>query len=252
MSTSFADRLPPEPLIAVTTFITNQIALFRLTAVCRYWRYVLIGTATLWTSIDCRNASRTLILLQRSKSGPIDVTVDLFIRKVVSLVAGHAHRMRSIGINLPSNQFGNVRRLLDASAPVLEQIRLRPQDIPPHSLFFRTKFPALRALYLEGYPIDFGRYASMMTNGLTTLASYNREHRDRCHPLEYLEHCKDLMHLKINLPNLRGTVPASHIVSLPNLRELRSVDSSLAALHHLSFPPCANLLIELRVRAHVK
>ena len=127
--------------------------------------------------------------------------------------------MRSINISLPSNQFGNVRRLLDVSAPVLEQIRLRLQDIslyeffPPHSLFFRSQFSALGAVYLEDYPIDFDRYVPVMTNGLTTLVLYNREHRDRCHLLEYLEHCKDLIHLKINLPNLRGTVPASRIVS---------------------------------------
>ena len=253
----FINRLPLELLLAIAIF-TDQRTILRLIAVCRYWRHVLTGTATLWTSIDCRSVSRTSILLKRSKSSPINVTIDRFVPEAISLVASHTHRMRSIDVNLPLDQFGGVRDLLNTLAPILEKMRLRPRDDsthgfpPPHTSFFRGQFPALRALHLEGYPTFPIRPAPMMTKSLTTLVLDNRQSHKRCDLLGYLEHCENLVHLKIDLPNLRGTAPASRIISLPNLRELRSVLSSLATLQHLSFPPSADLIIEPRVREHIE
>ena len=65
MDIPFINRLPPELLVAITTFITDQNTIFQLATVCRHWHDTLTGTATLWTSIDCRSRSRTSILLQR-------------------------------------------------------------------------------------------------------------------------------------------------------------------------------------------
>ena len=256
MDAPFANRLPPELLIAIATF-ADQSTIIRLATVCRYLRVALIGTPTLWTSVDCQSAYRTWILLQRSKSNPIDVTIDSdrYVPEAIYLVASHTRRMRSIEMDLYPSHFGDVRPLLNGSAPILEAMRVRRRvdppplarrrssPLPPYSSFFQSKFHALRALYLEGYPLDLTQSAPMITNGLTTLVLDSRQSYSRRGLLECLEHCESLVHLKIDLPNLRGTVPASHIIPLPNLRELQSGRSPLSVLRHLSFPPSADLII---------
>ena len=260
MDAPFANRLPPELLLTIATF-TDQNTIFRLATVCKYWHDVLTGTATLWTSIDCRNESRTSILLLRSKSSPIDVIIDRFVPEAISLVANHTHRMRSIDVDLYPHQFRGIRPLLNELAPILETMRMmrrqntslstrRRGAFPPYTSFFRGEFPALRTLYLEGYPLDLTQSSPMMTNGLTTLVLNSRQSYNRRDLFEYLEHCENLAHLRIDLPYLQGIIPASHTVSLPYLRELRLARSSLAILHHLSFPPSADLTIDLCVEGH--
>jgi hypothetical protein len=220
MDAPFVNCLPPELLIAIATFIPDQSAIFRLATVCGCWYNVLTGTPAVWTSIDCRRGSRTAILLQRSKFYPIDVTIDHpFSPQAVSLVTRHAYRMRSINMNLPSDRFGEIRSLLHTSAPILETMSLgHIPTSPPYSSFFRGRFPALRTLRLEGYPFDLARSTPRMTNGLTTLVFNNTQHHHLRDLLEYLEHCKNLVFLRIDLPNLQGTLPTSRVVSLPNLR----------------------------------
>ena len=260
MDPPFINRLPPELLVTITTFITNQDTIFRLTTVCRYWHDALTGAATLWTSIDCRSESRTSILLQRSKSNPIDITIDHFVPGGVSLIANHIHRMRSIEMSLPPHHLGEVRSLFNGSAPILETMRMqgRGEDssapteaFPPYSSFFQGQFPALRTLHFAGYPFDLTQSTPVITSGLTTLTLDNQRHHRLHHLLEWLEHCDNLVHLRVDLPNLQETVPASRMVTLPNLRELWLVHWPLAALRHLSFPPSTTLSIRSRAERRV-
>ena len=260
MDTPFIYLLPPELLVAIATFITDQSTIFRLATVCRHWHDALTGTAALWTSIDCRSESRTSILLQRSKSTPIDVTVDCvrYAPEAVSLVANYTHRMRSIDVTLSSRALKDFHSLLHGLAPILKTMRMQalgslgfPQfRYPPYSSFFQGQFSALRTLCLEGYPFDLVQSAPTMTNSLTTLVLDNQQPHHLRALLEYLGHCKNLEHLKIVLPYLRGIAPASRIVSLSNLRELEFVRSSSTALCHLSFPPSTDLTIQSDVSRH--
>jgi len=245
-------RLPPELLVATTAFITDQSAIFRLATVCRHWHDVLTGTPTLWTSIDCRSESRTSILLQRSKSNPIDVTLDraYHVPEAVLLVASHAHRMRSINTFMSELcEFGDLRSLLNGPAPILKEmwiegwVHLPTLSLSLCSSLFQGQFPALRILCLSDYPFDFTQSAPMMTNGLTKLILENVQPHHLRDLLGYLEYCKNLEYLDIDLPDLRGTVPTSRIVSLPRLRELRLDRFLPAFFHHLSFPPSTDITI---------
>ena len=261
MDVPFVNRLPPELLVAITTFITDQSTIFRLATVCRYWHNVLTETTTLWTSIDCRSTSRTVILLQRSKTSPIDLTVDRasYAPGAIAFVSSHTHRIRSINVILSTRELEAFRYLLHGPAPILKVMRLQGQNenfppptlfLPHYSSFFRGHFPTLRTLHLEGYPLDLARSVPMMTNGLTTLVLDNRGNHQLRDLLEYLEHCQKLECLKINLPDLQGIVPSSRIVSLPNLRELQLLRSPFTTLHHLSFPPSTDLTIQSPVRIY--
>ena len=162
-------------------------------------------------------------------------------------------------MNLPSHRFGDVLPLLDGLAPMLQTMRMRRREesspiehLPLYSSLFRGQFPALRTLHLDGYPLDPARSAPVITSGLTTLILDNGQHYHPHYLFEYLEHCKNLVYLKIDLPDLEEIIPASRIVALPNLRELRSVLSPLTALQHLSFPPSTNLIIGPRFRKHLE
>ena len=138
MDVPFITRLPPELLVEITTFITDQSTIFRLATVCRHWHDVLTGTATLWTSIDCRSESRTSILLQRSQSSPIDIAVDRthYVPEGIPLVASHIHRIRSIDVSsLSPRELEKNYSLLNGSAPYSKlcgckhRIRWTPPDI---------------------------------------------------------------------------------------------------------------------------
>ena len=263
MDLQHINRLPPELLVEIATLITDQSTIFRLATVCRCWHDALTGTTTLWTSIDCRSESRTSILLERSKSSPIDVTVDLahFVPEAVSLIANHTHRMRSIDVALSARRFGDVRSLLNGLAPILETMRMEgrweeedlsgsPRPFPAYSSLFQGQFPALRALHLKEYPLDLARSTSVMTNCLTTLDLNDRRHYYLHDLLEHLENYHNLVRLRISLSNLQETIPASRIVSLPKLRELRLAWLPFVFLQHLSFPPSTNLNIRSRSRDH--
>ena len=255
MDVPFINRLPPELLVAITTFIADQSTTFRLATICRHWHDVLTGTATLWTFINCRTESRTSILLQRSKSSPIDVAIDRthYVPEAISLVASHTHRIRSIDISFHSPRgLEHFYPLLNGSAPILKSMWMRapgsldsPRPYPLYSSFFLGQFPALRTLCLEGYPFDLAQSAPVVTNGLTNLVLCHRDSHHLRDLLGYLEHCKNLKRLEIELPHLEGVVPTSRIVSLPNLRELVLICPLPSVLCHLSFPPSTDLIAGL-------
>ena len=178
MDVPFINRLPFELLVAITALTPDQSTIFRLATVCRHWHDALTGAATLWTSIDCRSESRTSILLQRSKSSPIDVTVDRshYVLEAVSLVASQTHRMGSIDVTLSYRELEDFYSLLNGPAPILEAMWMQGESypcstrsLPLYSSSFQGQFPALRTLCLEDYPFDLAQFVPMMTNGLTKL-----------------------------------------------------------------------------------
>ena len=252
MDVPFINRLPPELLVAIASF-TDQSTIFRLAMVCRHWHDVLTETPTLWASIHCRSRSRTSILLQRSKSSPIDVIVDRahYVPEAVPLVASHTNRMRSIRVILVSRELEDFQSLLNGPAPILGEMWMQGRDhnptrsLPLCSPSFQGQFPALRILSLLQYPFDLTQSVPMTTNGLTELVLHStRQSHHLRNLLDYLEHCKNLKYLDIRLPDLRGDVLAPRTVSLPKLRKLQLVSFPPTALHHLSFPPSTHLAIQ--------
>ena len=251
METPLINRLPLELLVAIArSFVADPSAIFRLAMVCRCWCDVLMEAAILWTTIDCRSRSRTSILLQRSKSSPIDVTLDhtRFVAEAVSLIAENVHRIRSMNVFLLPYQLGMVHTLFNRPAPILQTIRLHIWDGSftgfPFSPFSQDQVPALKALFLEGCQYDLSRPVQMVNKDLTTLVISTQRFYSLHDLLQYPEHFKNLEYLKICLGGVTGTVPASRVVPLPNLRALCLSISPLSILRHLSFPPSADLSIQ--------
>ena len=96
------NKLPPEILSRVLENRSAERDLVAATHVCRYWRCSLISNPTLWTCLRfLYDTDRTSTYLERSKSVPIDIHINLRFKEsgvIFELVAPHAKRTRSLTI----------------------------------------------------------------------------------------------------------------------------------------------------------
>ena len=96
------NKLPPEILSRVLENRNAERDLIAATHVCRYWRSSLLSNPTLWTCLRfLYDIDRTSAYLERSKSVPIDIDINLRFKErsgLFELVAPHARRTRSLTI----------------------------------------------------------------------------------------------------------------------------------------------------------
>ena len=74
------NELPPEILSKVLEYHTSERDLVAATHVCQYWRSTLISSPSLWGCFRLKSyhdIDRTVTYLERSKSAPIDVSMDM-------------------------------------------------------------------------------------------------------------------------------------------------------------------------------
>jgi hypothetical protein len=101
------NQLPPEILSRVFEHRACERDLVSATQVCLYWRSTLTSAPSLWNCFRFRSAcdvDRTLTYLERSKSAPIDVSIDTNFRQgdqVFEHLAPHIARMRSLVVYGP-------------------------------------------------------------------------------------------------------------------------------------------------------
>ncbi|KAF9647942.1 hypothetical protein BDM02DRAFT_3072018, partial [Thelephora ganbajun] len=68
------NRIPPETFSLIPGYLNERDMdenLIALTHVCRGWREVLIAHSALWTRLDCTDAEKTRVYIERSKSSPL-------------------------------------------------------------------------------------------------------------------------------------------------------------------------------------
>ncbi|RPD54900.1 hypothetical protein L227DRAFT_334793 [Lentinus tigrinus ALCF2SS1-6] len=103
--------------------------------VCRYWRDVLVETPEFWRRIDTAEPLRIVsMLLERSRGCTIDVRIFYpwikryppLWRETIGLILSHAHRIRSLYVNLHMNDYSGVYQLLETEMPALECLDLVP------------------------------------------------------------------------------------------------------------------------------
>ena len=112
-----------------------------LTHVCRAWRQVFVSRSSLWTDIDCINANKTLVYLERSKSFPINLSLsrvrnlsphDHFIQTVPHVIG----RLKSICIQGTRENLQGITAHLSNPAPALEDMSIiggrefGPKEVP--------------------------------------------------------------------------------------------------------------------------
>jgi hypothetical protein len=151
------NRLPPEILSKVFEYRTSEQDLVAATHVCRHWRFILISNPSLWSCFRLESShdlGRTPTCLERSKSVPIDVNVNIDILRdpeVLAHFAPHIARTRSLiihgshGVHAASLHFCN-------PAPSLQHLEISSQKGISHlpGNFLGHQTPSLRSVTFRG------------------------------------------------------------------------------------------------------
>ncbi|KAI0036299.1 hypothetical protein K488DRAFT_82251 [Vararia minispora EC-137] len=138
-------------------------SVFNVTAVCRRWRAVALGSARLWTRLNTASLSPRLFDLALSRAGsmPLHISIDAFaVAPRLSLFAhAHAHRIASLCIDAREQTCDSFHApFFKQHLPALREldinIRLRRAQWDPHGGWFRCldapDAPELASLRLCG------------------------------------------------------------------------------------------------------
>lgn len=250
LQNSFApvNRLPPEVLSLIPTFLRSRRNLINATAVCRYWRNTLLSSPDLWCDIDCSGGRGPLRehmfreCLERSRM--VSLNVRLTSVRYLPDISPHLARFSALEIELAvPEQLVKIAAYFSHPAPNLRRLSIsavaywgRAGLSIPSSLF-GGNFTSLRSLQIRGFsalkmPQHFPHLArfDLQTNNFTTFKIDTM--------LEVLEHMPSLeiLHIKFcpaHHPPPSFT-PTLRSVTLPKLREVEL--SSLEDLNSI-FPP---------------
>ena len=73
------NQIPPEILTLLPDFWGKNHkdqCTIGLTHVCRAWREIFISCPSLWADFDCKDADKTRVYLECSRSSPINMSLD--------------------------------------------------------------------------------------------------------------------------------------------------------------------------------
>ncbi|KAF6756817.1 hypothetical protein DFP72DRAFT_892402 [Ephemerocybe angulata] len=169
---STTNSLPPEILSTIFRLVQisvrrqgESLSWIRLTHVCRHWRAVSLGCASLWSQIAFENPFFTDVMLVRSSNAPLNVHFDvpspskkpLAYHALRDVLQSQVHRLRSVTIQSSGAAHRlHFPKLLSkwTKAPILEELRLHATERDPLRLpFLRKGAPSLKHLELSGFRI---------------------------------------------------------------------------------------------------
>jgi len=134
---------------------TRERDLVAATQVCRHWRSTLTSSPSLWTCFQFQSShdlDRTLTYLKRSKSAPIDVSIDTDSAEnldALEYLAPHIARTRSLDIRA-SHDIHSASLLFCNPAPLLQRLEILAFEDVVHlpDNFLGRQTPSLRSVSL--------------------------------------------------------------------------------------------------------
>ena len=132
------NRIPPEILTLIPTFWTDDVdeewSMVTLTHVCRGWREIFISCSSLWTCLDCENADKTRVYLERSKSSPITLWLDRGERLLADdpffeIDPRAISHLKYLDIQGSTENLQDITRQLSHPAPLLEKLTIEIDNI---------------------------------------------------------------------------------------------------------------------------
>ena len=120
------NRLPPEVLALIPSFLTSHKDLVFTTHVCRHWRKTIIASPSLWSHLDNDAMHQNLVAVYMDRCGgvPLDVTFSSDMGKNISFVEKivfHSSHIRDIRI--PYHCWHYVAKFSDAFIFPLPSLR---------------------------------------------------------------------------------------------------------------------------------
>lgn len=265
-------RLPVELLSEIfilnaTTLHPDDLSWLHVASVCQYWRSVAINTPRLWTRISFKAEPWVTLLLERSKTMPLTVQLDLCARQFdyrcsgFGLVGKSMHRVRRLTID-SGEMRGTVHmlwRLMTYPAPLLESFVFynppptRSAAISHVPSLFGNECPSLKRVELHRCTWCWA--TSLFTHTVTHLTLNGQD-------VPMRTTVDDILGALDRMPNLESLnliqitpdipwffVPASaqgHLVRLPRLKSL-TIDalalSCAILLYHICFPSDTRLIL---------
>ena len=231
--------------------------LITMTHVCRGWRKLLTACPPLWARLDCTNADKTRVYIERSKSSPLELEVELFLYNFADttfpwdaflLVVPHTGRLRSLTINITYNTLQKLAPHFSSPIPLLREltINLIGESTPLFDALFNGDLSSLRSLSLSGV------VTHLPWKGMSKLTSFKLCHdpRDTISVTRLLDFFENAHHLtditlKHSIPT-SSNAPPDRVISLPCLKNL-SIFANPAhsiLLNHLSIPVGASLALD--------
>jgi len=142
------NRLPPEILALVPSFLADHKVLVLTKHVCRHWRYIIVASciASLFRDIQSGGGDHVAACIDRCGGTPLDISFNSrsdknssFLKKVI-LHSSHIHRIR-----IPCVPQYHIAEILDAFETTLPL--LRDVDL---SIGYDLSPPPFKRLFFAG------------------------------------------------------------------------------------------------------
>ena len=261
------NRLPPEILALIPSFLTSYKDLVHMTHVCRFWRNTITSSSSLWSSLDIHQMHWDLAVtyMDRCGNAPLDVTFCSHPNKngpFLEKVLPHSSRIRKIKV--PYISWCHIVEILDgfdAPLPLLREVILDASS--------ETEPPTFRQPLLAGAPnlvslalCDYWMLPGTLHNFvIPTLTHFSLSFResDTTFVDEILELLRRLpliedldIRADVRHPHEETPVPDQlQSVDLPHLRNLhirwsKRRRAQYVLLTHIQYPPDCSVLMRVR------
>ena len=160
----FAVRVPPEVLGMISSYLTEG-DVFSTSQVCHRWRSaVLISSPFLWTRIPCRSGPRAIASLERCKSLPISLRLELPLpTAVLDGVLLLRNKIASLTITYKPNWIS--RQLLAFSRPSAKRLHIYSENM----VEWRTEDRAARNFWQDCCPSANYSFADASSPSISSL-----------------------------------------------------------------------------------
>jgi len=252
------NRIPPDVFSLVLGYWSDtdmDEILITMTHVCRGWRELLIARTWLWARLDCTNADKTRVYIERAKSSPMKISLfedqdRPHLEQALLRAVPHFRRLKSLTVVGTSDLLQNLSKHLTLPTPFLGELIIDLTCNPApvlDDMLFNGDLSSLRILSLGGV------ITHLPWKNLRSLTTFKL----RCAPgnkitmthlLNFLQnalHLRDIT-LDRSIPT-SSNAPPSQMVLLPSLKRLTIIaNPSHPILNHLCIPVGASLVLDFK------
>ena len=259
------NKIPPETLTLLPEFCHSDgdSHLIALTHVCHAWREMFTSCPSLWTHLDCGNADKTRVYLERSKSSPVHLRLfrynrllphDPFFETDPPVIS----RLRSLDVRGQLEHVQEIALRLSYPAPLLQSLTMQSDPLPegePWDLttLFDGDLSSLRDLcLLTGCTELPWRNMVNLTSFLPCFARHGGISTTKL--LDFFEGAPHLQEVGLYYISLIPINQNQRLVSLTCLKKLFIRDRQPASLliGHLLIPVGATLHTEIQFHSRVE
>ena len=253
--------LPPEMVLRIAAYLVDETEYYRpllvATHINRHWRETILGSSSLWTSIDSRHPKLAIVCMKRSNRARFSVklrpnlTLDF-----ISNLRLHTTRIKALDVSMPPSDFQGILPQLDPHLIRLESITLDLSSVHPLPC---TSFPNLLSLDVSRLkvlnvqnisfvspffrPMNLSKLSIISSGGWLSVLLDLIAANTRLEEILVVSRVSDLQY------------PSGDIIPLPHLRVLNVTlpwHAIKTLLRHISLPPSANLIVTTAMQEHEK